>query len=78
MHGPVWVLVVDDAEGLVPLDDVGALLHEDLHEIGVVGEVAAAHDIQVVDCWAVVWAVRGLDAALAHLGVRVPQPKLLN
>ncbi len=78
LHGPVRVLVVDDAEGLVPTDDVRPFLHEDLDESGVVGKMAAAQSVQVVDGWAVVWADCSLDASLAHLRVRVPQPELLN
>jgi hypothetical protein len=80
MHGlepAVGELGEVHAEVLEPLEDVRGLVHESLDEVRDVDEVAAAHDVEVVEVGRVLVPLGGaLDAALRHHGVGVAVTKL--
>jgi hypothetical protein len=62
---------------LQPLDRVRGVAHQGLHQFGDVGEVAAAHDVEVVVVGRVLVALGGrLDAALGHHGVGIAVAQL--
>ena len=75
-HCTVGVLVVHHPQLLVPLDHQGSVLDQGLNELRFVGEVAAAHDVQVMDGRRVLGFAGSLDATLGHHGVRVPEAQL--
>ena len=75
-HRAVGLLVEHAAQALQPLDDAGRVAHQRLDQVGVVAEVAAADDVQVVLGRRVGLLVGGLDAALGHHGVGVAVAQL--
>ena len=75
-HCAVGVLVVHHPQLLVPLDHQGSVHDQGLDELRLVGEVAAAHDVQVMNGRRVLGFAGSLDAALGHHGVRVPEAQL--
>ncbi len=71
----VRVLVEHAAQVFQPQDHFRGVAYQRLDQFGIVGEMAASHDVQVVLAGRVVLLVGCLDAALRHhrIGIAVAQ-----
>ena len=65
----VRLFVEHAAQALQPGDGLWSVAHQCFHQVGFIGEMAASHDIQVVNDRIVLRFVGGLDPSLGHHGV---------
>ena len=75
-HRSVGSFIEHDAEVIQPLNGLGSFVDELIEKLGFILEMSAPERVEIMDCGAVVFLIRSLNAALSHCRIRIAQTEL--
>ncbi len=75
LHGTVFFLVPDHAHVLKPSDHLGTVFGQGADQFRLVGEMAAADGVQIMDGWGILRRDGRLHTALRHHRICVAKPQ---